>query len=979
MSNGMSNIMMLVSEIIRDKRRSEEREQDKWDRVLEFQFRREQADLDRTQRQLDRRLMRQDKLEAEANRVADKFANYNISAEDATGVGQKLLEDVTEGAAPGLAYNAKMLDLNIQTLEKRIEAYNKGISHLKEQGSILHRAAQGEKIGGIDFTSIEGLDKWMSPGEFEQFKKFALTADNPETEEVEGLGWKNFAGAQQTWTRELGGANRAQQTEIMEDKRVRFNKEQGNRHFQTFKNLITGYSDDGRDMQDLSESLSWIDSSGKAIVPSQEVSNQILQAISASTDYNDFMGWLDNYTEEFPEDAKHITEALSNSPKYNLIFGKLSTQFGDLKKEPGYLRGKNIEKVSSQEFKNTIVTTFDEDLKNKNIKTKNEAYDLYEQVFLDLEKGDREAVFKHFQTKFPSMNLKEFKGRFKPEAVEMFPEKRVMYNQDGVHLTADQIYNQLNLISLDKRLDVDVNMQMPTYYNSKEKLPHYSAATAMFSNIFGGNAPFYTAYFDHKQKMLAEKLDLEGKWNWGTKHKDVDKALIKLFGQERFELIDKEAVRMGRKATTEYIQSALKDPTSSEYKDILRVLKVNADVNEEGDAINAIVQKQINAIQERENSLMSQIETGFSPEISDSSNVNINNLALLDENGDINVDSLKLRMDNFDSTSTTIDSLKLIHENLDVPELKDKKVETVIQDSSKTDGIMDLRNSNLYQAISSLDEKTAVHLANSLGANVSDSDYSRQYVEREIAHRISFPEALANHPEKIWEEWQNMIYSNDRYVVSDDDIRQEIYKFLSETDVDIREEIGNLDDWALNSLGVSGDYDEESYNQVEGLRNILAETNPIDADSNPDVEVGYVDLAFDDIKNVRSMDKLMENPYLFGRFLGYLKSGNKTLHMDGKDLIPSTDNYTHDVRTIEDKELSSEALQFLQGVSDGLPGGQHLNTLRRYEALDPNSGQYTLLPEHEELYAQYLNENFQIYIDLFNEDEIFSDNYKGER
>ena len=154
MPNYGSNIMQIVTELLRHKERERQREIDEWDMILRFQFQREERALDREYKRegeiLSRRISEMDRLDIEQNRVADKFETmYGTTPLDVTGEGQHLMEGITtgDGSAGGYAYDKKMIELNIAAVKNKLKAWDKGLEHLKGQGKTLLEAASGQEIG----------------------------------------------------------------------------------------------------------------------------------------------------------------------------------------------------------------------------------------------------------------------------------------------------------------------------------------------------------------------------------------------------------------------------------------------------------------------------------------------------------------------------------------------------------------------------------------------------------------------------------------------------------------------------------------------------------------------------------------------------------------------------------------------------------------------------------------------------------------
>ena len=604
MPNYASNIMQIVSELLRHKERERQKEIDEWDTILRLQFQREERALDREYKRegeiLSRRISEMDRLDAEQNRVVDKFETmYGTTPLDVTGEGKHLMEGITagDGSAGGYAYDKKMIELNITAVKNKLKAWDKGLAHLKNQGKTLLEAASGQEIGGINWA---GIENYMDPDEFAEFKKYALMVDDPKTPDiVEGLGWKTTAGADKVWFDKLGGAGRGLQSELLSDKRVTDNKAKGNRPYKTFKENLILLSEGGASPDKLVGHLEYVNKQGVTVQPDEGTVQTVVTALQQSTDYNDFMKWLDDYEISGAAGGTQIREMLTGSRTTNIVFPSMSKLYNELLKEPGYGTEKVNLEVTSGEFLQTIKTSI------ANTKTKDEAYDLYQQVYHNLTKSDKNTAFMHIQNKFSDASDVDFLKRFK-EGDLIIPETSILYHPDtSVRKSATEIYNILNTVKLSGRPGESIYDQArnlgwtinPAEFSGApgSVRDQYTLSNILFANVLGGNNPFYKEYYKTKTDALSDRLEFDKKWDWGVPLSKLNNKLIEVLGEDRFKILEEKAIDAGKNAMIARIDKALKTP-GDDYNNIVHALKLAETSNDKNiDSITNNFVNQLNA------------------------------------------------------------------------------------------------------------------------------------------------------------------------------------------------------------------------------------------------------------------------------------------------------------------------------------------------------------------------------------------------
>ncbi len=106
-----------------------------------------------------------------------------INAEELTSTGQALVTDLYEGKK----FDIDKINQSTQVYDDRRKAADKLYRDL--QGQEIQLNKMKTMIDPITGQPFFGLSQYLNPDEFERLKEYAMTADDPKTAEVEGLGW----------------------------------------------------------------------------------------------------------------------------------------------------------------------------------------------------------------------------------------------------------------------------------------------------------------------------------------------------------------------------------------------------------------------------------------------------------------------------------------------------------------------------------------------------------------------------------------------------------------------------------------------------------------------------------------------------------------------------------------------------------------------------------------------------------------------
>jgi hypothetical protein len=406
-----TNLMVLVKEIMDSKRREEEREQANFQKRLELQFAREERALDRQQDLIIERLRDQDKAELELNRVRDKFEKYNISPEDATGSGTELFNKIDSGEeVSSSSMTLKSVNTEIRKLQEKKRVYNASLLQLKDQGRILQEVSSGKKLGGIDWVNLEEADNILSPSEYEKLKQFAISTDNPETEQVEGLGWKTTAGADTEWFGKMGGADRGWKIEAQNEKRFEQILDRVNPKFNKFREkfILLGTDDNNEsNTEQLTKALEYYGPDGNILTPSEAEAEIILRFVNAGaeTDFYSFFEEIESYKLANNKTGETIERILSTAPNIRTQYNYFKAQYEKLKREPAYKQREQNLVLGDEEFAQSVINNIN---KSEN---KDDAYLTLEGAMSSLSSKDGTKIMDEIIKQFPGASKEEFINR----------------------------------------------------------------------------------------------------------------------------------------------------------------------------------------------------------------------------------------------------------------------------------------------------------------------------------------------------------------------------------------------------------------------------------------------------------------------------------------------------------------------------------------------------------------------------------------
>ena len=514
MSNGLNNVLLLVREMLADKEREAQREQDRWEKRIQIQFAREERALDREQDLIARRYRDLDKVENEYNRVLDKFENYNITPEDATGEGSKLIKNISDGNnVSSVGNDLDSINKEIGRLQGNIRVYNTALMQLKNQGRILQEVHGGSKEYGGDWVNAQDLNNVLSTEEYERFKQYATTQDDPNTPEVEGLGWANTAGADKMWYEKFGGADRGLKIDQLNERSFDKVVNAYDNKFGVFTNsLITlGTNDDNeQDLGQMARNLEYIDNTGSVKQPNDNALLWLLQTAKQAqgSGFYKFFEQLDYLKEIDPDTGNEIETMLLNNQNTNIIYPELRKGFAKVLAEPAYSERVGDIEVTDKEFTNSLMQNI------QKASTKNDAYDILIENWGFIENNEnKNNALNEVIKAFPNATKDEFKEKFessfnKEIESNLNPARR--YEKTLLYTPTGQSQSSENILKVSSNIPMAINYKGGALFTGKDRDLIKQAPWPIDINVFKPGKNYNSNQLGMYEKILNDQAEVYG-------------------------------------------------------------------------------------------------------------------------------------------------------------------------------------------------------------------------------------------------------------------------------------------------------------------------------------------------------------------------------------------------------------------------------------------------------------------------------------
>ena len=328
-----------------------------------------------------------------------------LSDEFKTSGGKKLRDDV-------IVDN----ETNLEALSENVNILRQNIGNLEDKQAVL---AQQEVDFDKNIGDFWGVNKVLQEHEMKQFEEYALTKDDPNTPEMEGLGWETTAGARKAY-RDVGSpmeiaSYAREQTDVLKaDAELA-----SDTNYAVLTSQFTPEADE--DIDDVVARLSYEDASGNTIEVDKEVALEVANMLGQNTK-DQFFTTLALHPDE------RVRDILETNPNLNQAFSNL---------------GSELSKV--QQLEDELVG-----------KTPEGRFDQFSETVGQL--GNKEAAFKFFQENVSGITDLELHGSYFQILENKFGEDLGTQYDEWVDRETGTTVGQLGIGTVDRGVTLTENV-----------------------------------------------------------------------------------------------------------------------------------------------------------------------------------------------------------------------------------------------------------------------------------------------------------------------------------------------------------------------------------------------------------------------------------------------------------------------------------------------------------------------------------------